>query len=248
MKKIYLFGHPVSHSQSPALHNRWLHKAEIAAQYEALSIHPKDLESAMKLLRSDEILGCNVTIPHKQAIIPYLDGLSQESQAIGAVNTVVKVGSKLIGHNTDALALLRDLEAKNVHHQNRNVLIFGNGGATKAVRWGLERNGCKVQVWSRSKGWIPAFAGKTHNMHRLIINATPYGMAGSDPNEFLDKFQFRPTQTFYDLIYNPSQTILMRRADHAGCQSFNGYGMLVEQARLSFKLWTGILPEGKHLY
>ncbi len=132
--KLVLFGYPLSHTLSPAMHNAALADVGLADwRYEALSVEPARLPPAVARVRGDEYAGANVTVPHKEAVIPWLDGLTPVAQAIGAVNTLLKRDGRLIGHNTDAAGFLADLHAYGVNLARRTVLLLGSGGAARAV-------------------------------------------------------------------------------------------------------------------
>src|SRR5262245_13439002 len=131
--KFALLGYPLSHSVSPAMHNAALQTLGLEGHYEALPVEPERLSEVVTAIRNGDYTGANVTVPHKEAVIPLIDGLTPVAQAIGAVNTLVKKDGRLIGHNTDAAGLLADLYAHDVHFSHRPVLLLGSGGAARAI-------------------------------------------------------------------------------------------------------------------
>jgi shikimate dehydrogenase len=216
-------------------------------------------------IRDGEILGLNVTIPHKQTIMALLDELTPSAQAIGAVNTIYMQGGKLVGHNTDAPGFQTDLTRLLANSiSEKKALVIGAGGAARAVVYALLKNGWKVTLAIRRSGVRTASAliasfeqhirncsmdyvlleagdiGRLGSGIRLIVNATPIGMFPKvDSSPWPDHLPFPARAAVYDLVYHPRQTRLVREAQSAGLQASTGLGMLVEQAALSFACWTG---------
>lgn len=231
--------------------------------YEAMSVAPGRLAEAVATIRGDDYAGANVTVPYKEAIIPLLDGLTPVAEAIGAVNTVVKVGAKhaspsLIGHNTDTTGLLADLHAQGVHISSRPVLILGAGGAARAAVAACAGAyaGARVRVVARRReqaqslnsiyrpleifDWSPLGFIEASDDCALIINTTPLGMTpNTDASPWLDGMPFPPDAFVYDLVYNPAETLFTRQAQEAGLRAATGLAMLVEQGALAFEMWTG---------
>ncbi len=253
MKKEYslgLIGYPLSHSFSPQLHTAALAAAQLTGSYDLYPINPADskgLESLINKIRSQEINGLNVTIPHKQTVIPFLDQLSPSAQAIGAVNTLYLKNGQLIGDNTDAAGFMADLEKQLI--KGEKCLVLGAGGSARAVVFALKTAGWRVTVAARrleqatklvaSFGLAQALElhQATNEHYDLIVNTTPLGM---HPYEDGCAWQgdFPAGAFVYDLIYNPAETRLMKLARAAGLKATNGLGMLIEQAALAFELWT----------
>jgi len=221
------------------------------------------LAEAVAAIRGEDYAGANVTVPHKEAIIPFLDGLTPVAQAIGAVNTVVKVGAKhaspsLTGYNTDAAGLLADLYLHDVHISRRPVLILGAGGAARAAVAACAGAyaGAHIRVVARRReqaqslisldpsleifDWSPVGFMQACDDCALIINTTPLGMTpNTDASPWLDGTPFPPDAFVYDLVYNPAETLFTRQARAAGLRAATGLGMLVEQGALAFEMWTG---------
>lgn len=256
--KLALLGHPLSHSLSPAMHNAALaHVGLRDWRYEAMPVEPARLAEAVAILRGDEHAGANVTVPHKEAVIPFLDGLTPVAEAIGAVNTLVKKDGRLIGHNTDAAGLLADLYAHDAHISNRPVLILGAGGAARAAVAAMAPLGCEIRLATRRREQaqslitnnqlpITIYDLTINDLRRasdgvaLILNCTPVGMLPNvNASPWFESVPFPPGAFVYDLVYNPSNTLLTRQARAAGLRAATGLGMLVEQGALAFELWTG---------
>jgi len=263
--KLLVLGYPLSHTVSPAMHNAALQTVGLEGKYEALSIEPSRLSEVVAMIRSDGYAGANVTVPHKEAVIPLIDGLTPVAEAIGAVNTLVKKDGRLIGHNTDAAGLLADLYAHGVHFSHRPILILGAGGAARAAVAACAGVGADAQIRviarrreqaeslrsiikdakvSRSNfqifPWTPLGFLEASDNCALIINATPLGMQPKvDASPWQPDMPLPPDAFVYDLVYNPAQTSFTRQARADGLRASNGLGMLVEQGALAFELWTG---------
>ncbi|MCC6612006.1 MAG: shikimate dehydrogenase [Anaerolineae bacterium] len=254
IQKVGVIGWPIDHSLSPAMHN-----AAFAALgmtdwlYDKMAIPPDVLGHSVNELRRHDFIGINVTVPHKEAIMRYVQA-DQLAQTVGAVNTVdFRTG---IGTNTDVAGFLGDLAANGVPVQGQRVVVLGAGGAARAVVYGLAQSGAEVAVVNRSLERALDLARTLLVPFRLmtlqeaadwgaslIVNCTPAGM---QPNVTLtpwhENVPFPKGVTLYDTIYRPAQTNLMRQAEAASGQAFNGSGMLVRQGAAAFKLWTGVEP------
>jgi shikimate dehydrogenase len=257
--KLALLGYPLSHSLSPAIHNAALAKVGLNDwRYDAMSVAPGRLAEAVAAIRGEDFAGANVTVPHKEAVIPLLDSLTLVARAIGAVNTLVKQNGKLTGHNTDAAGLLADLYAHDVHISHRPVLILGAGGAARAAVAACAGAyaGAHIRVVARRREQAQALISIDPSLEvfdwssvgfmqacddcALIINTTPLGMTpNADASPWLDGTPFPPDAFVYDLVYNPAETLFTRQARAAGLCAATGLGMLVEQGALAFEMWTG---------
>jgi len=255
--RLALLGYPLSHSLSPAMHNAALQAVGLSDWcYDTMPAELERLAEAVAVLRGSDYAGANVTVPHKEAIIPFLDGLTPVAEAIGAVNTIVKQGGQLIGHNTDAAGLLADLHAHDVHVSHRPVLILGAGGAARAVVAACAGVGAQIRLIARRReqaqslmtddqlldvfDWTPLGFLQASDNCALILNSTPLGMTPYiDASPWLDGTPFPPDAFVYDLVYNPAETLLARQARAAGLRAATGLGMLIEQGALAFELWTG---------
>ncbi len=263
--KLGLIGYPISHSVSPQIHSTALKEAGLDGEYKLYPIAPDDMRGLKDLLakvRAGKIHGFNVTIPHKQNVMPLLDELMPTAEAIGAVNTIVLKDSKLVGDNTDAGGFWDDLQKllSTSETKKRNVLVLGAGGSARAVAYALLQHGWDVTISARRSEQAEALAAQlpTHNsqlttvmydaptLHpllstfHLIVNTTPVGMTSHPQGSpWINSLPFPPNAALYDLIYNPDETQLMKDAAQAGLPTRNGLGMLIGQALLSFEIWTG---------
>lgn len=261
-----LIGWPVGHSFSPAMHNAAAAALGLNWSYVPLPVSPERLPDALRGLVALGFRGVNVTVPHKEAVLPYLDAVFPAARAIGAVNTIVISDGRLTGFNTDWSGFLADLESYRLALYGRDCLVLGAGGSARAVVYALLRRGGRVTVLSRrveqarqltvelgaafpeatlSSGSLNE-AGQLAELleEPVIVNTTPLGMAGSNvPLSPWPAAPF-PRGTFiYDLIYNPARTTLMQQAESEGRRAVNGLGMLVRQAAEAFEVMTGRHPD-----
>lgn len=255
--KLQLLGFPLGHSVSPAMQTAALKEAGLKDwSYTANPVPPQKLARAVEALRRPDMAGANVTVPHKQAIMSLLDGVTPLAEAIGAVNSVVKQpDGRLIGHNTDAAGFLADLYTLGVQISGRPVLVLGAGGSARAVVAACAGVGAHIRLLARRRDqagtlvglapvtifdWTPLGWLEACDECALIVNCTPLGMAPKvDASPWLAGTPFPPGAFVYDLIYNPGETCLTREAQTAGLRASTGLGMLVEQGALSFELWIG---------
>ena len=258
---VGLISWPMRHSGSPALHNAAFAALGLNWAYVPLPVAPERVGEALRGLRALGLRGANVTVPHKQAVMPFLDSLSDAARTIGAVNTiVVEDDGRLVGDNTDARGFAADLAAHGVEAAGRTVAVVGAGGAARAVLYALLHGGAaQVTVLNRNleraAALIAQFAADTHNSTLvacafpdgiraaatadLVINCTSLGMSPNIEGLPWDAgVQLWPGQVVYDLVYNPSQTRLRQWATAQGAQAVGGLGMLVWQGALAFQLWT----------
>lgn len=272
MIKLGLIGYPLSHSLSPVIQTAALQSCGLDGSYSLFPIPPDDKQGLKELLervRNGELTGLNVTIPHKQNVIEFLDELTSTATTIGAVNTIYRKDTKLIGDNTDAPGFLADLKrfltTGTQRHGDAKALVLGAGGSARAIVYALLNDGWQVTIAARrfeqaqklaatfasSQLPINAFAlfSIEPNLQSLIsslsliINTTPVGMTPNvDQSPWPENFPFPPHAAVYDLVYNPRETKLVRDALSEGRLATTGLGMLIEQAALAFELWTGICP------
>jgi shikimate dehydrogenase len=262
MIKLGLIGYPVSHSLSPKIQNAALKASGLEGEYSLYPVEPDDMQTLKALLervRLGEMTGFNVTIPHKQNVIPFMDELTPTAQVIGAVNVIYLRGDKLIGDNTDAFGFLKDLHRFISQNQSeivdqKSAIVLGAGGSARAVVYALVNDGWKVtlaarrieqaqQLASQFERTIPAEINlqtfQRSNLE-LIVNTTPLGMTPNvDQSPLPERIALSKNTKIYDLVYNPRETILVRDALAQGLSATTGLGMLIEQAALGFELWTG---------
>lgn len=256
MKRLGIIGDPVSHSRSPAMHNAALQAVGLTDwDYGLLPTPGRALAERVAALRDEAWVGANVTVPHKEAIVPLLDGLTPVARAIGAVNTIYKHGDELVGHNTDAAGFLADLAAHGVTISDRPVLVLGAGGSARAIVAGCLGIGAQVTVMARRAAqaealrdlgevavaaWTPLAALEASDGVALIVNTTPIGMAPAvDASPWTPNTPWPADAFVYDLVYNPPDTQFVREARARGLRAVTGLGMLIEQGALAFELWTG---------
>jgi shikimate dehydrogenase len=258
MKRAYLLAHPAAHSLSPVMHNAAFAHLGLDARYEALDVPPERLADTVASLRDEAVYGANVTVPHKLAVMPLLDELSEAARTIGAVNVIVNASGRLAGHNTDASGFLVALEAEGFDVRGKRALILGAGGAARAVAYALLKAGSRVGVFNRSEAKAAALAeafaswGEIELVDEvalparvreaeLLINATSVGMdkGGMDHRSPLPAGVLPERALVCDLIYRPPKTRLLRDAEAAGLKVQNGLPMLLYQGAEAFSLWTG---------
>jgi shikimate dehydrogenase len=265
---VGLIGWPVGHSVSPRMHNAAFAALALDWCYVPLPVplEPVErIEEAVRGLRALGLRGANVTIPHKQAVMPHLDRLSPAAQAIGAVNTIrVESDGTLLGDNTDAPGFVADLRDHGVDPAGKRALVLGAGGSARAVVYGLADAGCReIVIFNRTQAKATSLAAQlqalfprcvvtTHSADRLaavasrsdlIVNTTALGMTPNvETTPWPEELTFRPQQVVYDLVYNPRQTRLLQQAARDGAHGIGGIGMLIWQGAIAFEIWTGKKP------
>jgi shikimate dehydrogenase len=273
--RLGLIGYPLGHSLSPQLHQAALAAAGLQGTYRLFAIPPTpegrvEIGRLIEDLCEGRLHGLNVTIPHKQNVLPFLDRQSLVAQSVGAVNTLFVTmesnGSRMVtGDNTDVPGFLWDLR-RLVGSATGQALVLGAGGSARAVVYALVQSGWQVRVLARRieqasqlaaeiggasglGGRLAAGDLETHNLARfsgacdLLVNTTPLGMVPNTGNcPWPENLPLPGNAAVYDLVYNPLETRLVKRALQAGLQACSGAGMLVAQAALAFKKWTGQEP------
>ncbi|MFQ5787592.1 MAG: shikimate dehydrogenase [Thermodesulfobacteriota bacterium] len=262
--KIFgIFGHPVSHSLSPVMHNNAFEMLNLNCVYVAFDIQPDDLESATSAIRTLGIRGINVTIPHKEKIISFIDEISPEATLTGAINTIINDDGKLTGYNTDVGGFLRaindDLE---INPKGSRVFLLGAGGAARAVLTALCMKEAKEiyiinRTFEKAKSLASEFKKHFAQMSifpyslderqavenslkssDLLVNATSSGMEGIRSIDL--KLELLPKKSkIYDLVYKPRKTVLIKNAKQLGLRAAGGLSMLLYQGAESFEIWTG---------
>ncbi len=256
---IGILGHPVRHSLSPIIHNAAFRALGLNCCYVALEVPSTKLSEAVRGLATLGFLGANVTIPHKEAVLPLMDGLSDEAKAVGAVNTIVCRDGRLFGYNTDVTGFLAPLEGHPL--SGKCMTILGAGGAARAAAYGL------LQAFEPSKLWLAARrvrqakaladdlavsdsdgvlapiaitdARPQVRASALIVNATPVGLYPHvEVSPWPHVEDFRTGQYVYDLVYRPRDTRLLREARGRGAEILDGVSMLIHQAAAAFVQWT----------
>lgn len=255
-----VMGYPVSHSRSPVIHRLFALQTGQEMQYELLQVAPEKLDTAIRQFQRTGGKGLNITVPHKSEVVRLVDQLSERASTAGAVNTIVFRGSEMYGDNTDGIGLLRDLGVNlGVTLDDANILILGAGGATRGIIAPLlEMRPASLRIANRTLGKAQALVDhfEAHGPvsacrfnvvpvsepYDLIINATSAGLKGDSPP--YPAAAITDNTFCYDLSYGLSPTPFSTWArDHGAAKSVMGWGMLVEQAAESFKLWRGMRPD-----
>ena len=262
---IGLIGHPIKHSYSPFIQNYALELMNLDYVYLPFDVPAENLKNAVKAVLSLGLKGVNVTLPHKEKIIKFLDELSEEASIIGAVNTIVNDHGKLIGYNTDAYGILETLMPYKDKISGTKVTVIGAGGSARAVVYTLLRHFKpeEINIINRTHQkadtlvndlslkmrydtfhtfeLFPPDNVETLSNSRLIINATTMGMYPDIEDTITDiEDSFNEEQIVFDLIYNPTKSKFLRMAEMQGAKVVGGLKMLISQAAKSFELWTGV--------
>ncbi len=254
-KIVGIFGYPVEHSLSPAMHNAAFQYLSLDFCYVPFSVKPELLKEAITGIRALNIAGVNITIPHKERAIEFLDNLSDEARFIGSVNTIKNSNGVLSGFNTDGIGFMKSLAEKDINIIGKKVLMIGSGGAARAIGYYICREAAELHIYNRSiqraetlKKHLYAFKQNVEIVKNInsglssfdiIINTTPLGLKADDPIP-INASLLKEHQIVCDLIYK--DTPLLRKASAIGCKTLNGLGMLLWQGVLAFEKWTGIEP------
>jgi len=248
-------GQPINHSLSPLIHNTAFTIANLKWIYHAVEVPKEKAKECIEAIRDNNIRGISVTMPLKEAVIPFLDELSETAKELKAVNCISWDEKKLVGHNTDGDGFVNSLVAETGEGiSGSSFAIVGAGGAARAVIRSLrEASVGKITVINRSHdkaiaaaklGGVNASVGTTEHIPECdyVVNATSIGMAGTENEEsmpFPERY-LKGRHTVVDLVYNPIETPLLSAAREAGAMGITGIGMLVHQAALQYQLWTGM--------
>lgn len=267
MKQLFVIGDPVAHSLSPLLHQAMIDQTGAAYRYDVRTVRPEELPAFVRWAKDGGCAGFNVTMPHKEAILPLLDEVDTTAASCGAVNTVCIREGRAIGHNTDGTGFLDSLAGQGFYPQGRTVLLLGAGGAAKAVGHALATAGAGgIIVCARRLERAAALAAQLPGCGEgivlaqdaiqqaaaacdLLVNATPLGMAGSPAFARLDFLQAMPPHAVvYDLVYHPRRTALLEAAARQGLRTVGGIDLLIRQAVRAFTFFTGETPDTAALY
>jgi shikimate dehydrogenase len=262
-KQVGLIGWPIKHSLSPAMHNAAFAELGLDWTYVLIPTPPGQLTQALGELLAQDFVGSNVTMPHKRAVIPHLDELSDAARLIGAVNTIHIRDGKLCGENTDAIGFLNALKEGGYDPKDMRVAMLGAGGAARAALFSLLQAGAgRVTVINRTVERAAALVDDLAQVFPasrlsfeplnaetlaaldgqvdLVVNSTSVGMLPqSDASPWPAEVAIPTGAIFYDIVYYPVQTLFLRRAQEAGQKTVNGLGMVVHQGAVAFEIWTG---------
>ena len=253
MKKYLVIGNPIEHTLSPKLHNYWIKKNNINAVYDRKQINESDIEFVIDEIKNEKINGINVTVPFKKLVIPFMDELSSEANESQSVNTIYFENEKVIGHNTDISGFELGIKYSKYDVKNKIVFILGAGGVVSSIIIALKKMGAaKIIISNRTKTKAEDLKfffneleivdwGKTPNFD-MIINATSIGLKNEEGIN-LDYTSVGHNKFFYDLIYNPKETIFLKRAKLFGNKAENGKMMFIYQAHQAFTVWHKLMPD-----
>ncbi|MCB2184469.1 MAG: shikimate dehydrogenase [Desulfobulbaceae bacterium] len=242
-----IMGNPVSHSLSPAMHNSAFASLGLNCAY--VPFPTADVQEAMAGFRALGVRGVSVTIPHKQAVIDFLDSIDPVAEKIGAVNTLLITDKKIKGLNTDWIGANRALEDC-ISLDGKKILILGAGGSARAIGFGLLEAGCSIMLASRTENkgrelaatldcpWHPL--DEIENLKAdCLVNATSVGMNPDSNRSLMPRTSLSQFSVVMDIVYAPLETKLLREAKEEGCKVVNGTAMLLYQGVAQFELWTG---------
>lgn len=253
-KHFAVIGNPIAHSLSPVMHRAGYKALGLNAEYQKFEVQPDALKDAVHGLKGLGFSGWNVTVPYKEAIIPFLDELTEEAQRAGAVNTVKVYEGRLIGHNTDGAGFVRSLQSYIELKPGMKVVVLGAGGAARGITMALAPLGVQLQILNRTLkraeelvDHIREFGGQAESgewgpsewlkQADLVIQTTSIGLRN-------ESFPFTlqgvsPNTLVVDIIFNPWETLFLREAKQKGCQTLNGVEMLLYQGVLAWEFWLG---------
>ena len=261
-----VIGDPIEHSLSPQMHNAAFKKLGLNCIYLPFRVTQRNLKSAMMGMRALNIRGFNVVLPHKTAIIKFLDEVDEAAQEVGAVNTILNDEGRLIGYNTDGLGAVRALEEQNEDPSDKRIVLIGAGGAGRAIAFTLARRARSMFILNRTQRRAVKLAkdierklGKKILVRSLtrdsllrtlqdadiLVNATLVGMYPRTEQTVATREVLHSGMVVFDIVYNPVKTLLLSEAEAAGARTITGVGMLVHQGAEAFKIWTGHSPSVK---
>ncbi|MDI6827951.1 MAG: shikimate dehydrogenase [Armatimonadota bacterium] len=263
-KVVGVFGFPVRHSLSPAMHNAAFQDLGLDFVYVPFNVHPDNLEAAVQGVRALQLVGVNVTIPHKESVIRFLDWVSPEAQQISSVNTIHNSEGLLKGYSTDGQGFMESLGPMAAEIRGKKCVVLGAGGSARAIVHALAIRGSEVTVanrtLSRAVEIVETLSKLLGNRSiravqieskeareavaeaNLLVNCTSVGMFPHIDEQPIPSEWMHKDLLVYDLIYNPIETKLLQAARETGCKVMNGVLMLVHQGAISFRIWTGIEP------
>ena len=252
MKKYAVIGNPIDHSLSPILHNYWLKENNINAIYDKVKLEENQIKNFINKIKKKELAGCNVTVPFKKSVIPFLDKLSFEANQTQSVNTIILKDDLLIGHNTDIMGFQKAIQSLKYSIKDKRIFILGAGGVTPSIIFALNKMGVsEITISNRTKEKAEKLKEQFQNISvtewgklpefDMIINATSLGLNNETIN--LDFSNIKDDKLFYDVIYNPSETYFLKEGKKLGNKIDNGKLMFIYQAFEAFKLWHMIEPQ-----
>ena len=261
---VGVIGDPVQHSRSPQMHNAAIVERKLDYVYVPFHVRSGELREAIEGFKALNVLGVNVTIPHKQTVMPILDDVSHEATLIGAANTLIFCDGRVSGDNTDAQGFLRSMTEEGIDIPvGGSAVVLGAGGAARAVVVALALSGLGLITVANRTGWkaiqfekdlatiseteisaVDLASNQLNSAIRsadLLVNTTSVGMQETD-QLLIDPDSLNPGTIVYEIVYTPLETPLLRVAREKGCQTIGGIGMLVHQGAIAFEKWIGIVP------
>jgi shikimate dehydrogenase len=258
-----IIGNPIEHTMSPAMHNAAFRQMGVDYLYVPFKVKQEELARAIDGVKALNIRGLNVTIPHKVAVIRFLDKLDHLAEKIGAVNTIVNDDGVLTGYNTDGAGFLQALRERGIEPGGKNIVILGAGGASRAISFSLADRGAHLVILNRrlELDWAEELASRIsqtfskevealelnrENLARvldradIVVNATSMGMTPNIDETPVTSDLLKPDLTVFDIVYNPIKTRLLREAEAAGARTVSGLDMLAWQGALAFEKWIGL--------
>ena len=254
IKKFLVIGNPIEHSLSPKLHNYWLKENNIEAIYDKKKLDDNELKNIISEVKKEKVNGINVTVPYKNAVIPFLDELSPEAKDTQSVNTIYFQNGSTVGHNTDIAGFELAIKYAKYDVSKKEIFILGAGGVSPSIIYSLKKmKASKITLTNRTKE-------KAENLKNLfkdieivdwgeridfdmIINATSIGLKKNEEGLNFDYSANGPNKFFYDVIYNPRETLFLKRAKLFGNRAENGKMMFIYQAHQAFTIWHKLMPE-----
>ena len=253
IKKYLVIGNPIEHSLSPKLHNYWLKENNIDAIYDKKKIDDNELKNIISEVKEEKINGINVTVPFKNKVIPFLDELSPEAKDTQSVNTIYFQNGSTVGHNTDIAGFELAIKYAKYDVSNKEIFVLGAGGVAPSIIYSLKKmKASKITLTNRTKKKAEDLKNLFKDIEivdwgeridfDMIVNATSIGLKKNEDGLNFDYSANGPNKFFYDVIYNPRETLFLKRAKLFGNRVENGKMMFIYQAHQAFTIWHKLLP------
>tara|TARA_B100001769_G_scaffold244067_1_gene213031 strand:- start:1350 stop:2150 length:801 start_codon:yes stop_codon:yes gene_type:complete len=254
IKKYLVIGNPIEHSLSPKLHNYWLKENNIDAIYDKKKIGDNELKNIISEVKEEKINGINVTVPFKNKVIPFLDELSPEAKDTQSVNTIYFQNGSTVGHNTDIAGFELAIKYAKYDVSNKEIFVLGAGGVAPSIIYSLKKmKASKITLTNRTKKKAEDLKNLFKDIEivdwgeridfDMIVNATSIGLKKNEDGLNFDYSANGPNKFFYDVIYNPRETLFLKRAKLFGNRVENGKMMFIYQAHQAFTIWHKLLPQ-----
>ncbi|MCA0970007.1 shikimate dehydrogenase [Halobacillus litoralis] len=263
MLKLGLIGHPVGHSMSPWIHHQLMEQQGLTGSYELFDISPEQFDTKIEQLKSEGLDGFNVTVPHKERIIPHLDRLDESAKALGAVNTVKCTPEGWVGYNTDGTGFVDSLRNRfpEALQEQSSVLLLGSGGAARGIYFALLQTGVKRvdianRTIARAEAIIDSGGGRVASSsldldqaeaelghYDVVIQTTTVGMSPNSDEHIVSADRITKGTVVSDIVYRPMKTKFLEEAEKQGAALHFGHEMLLQQAVYAFKIWTRTNPD-----